>query len=156
MVAELADIRGQIYSCVQHLIFSINFNVSGVQIPRIAAGKPCHQRVIVNVIRIVIAVLIIGAPKHLRNDIPNLENRVLHKRHDLDAFVLRGIHKVRAVAPVVLHIAVRACHITVIGQIQLIHLILPIIQNIDHIPHMIVMIMADINIKIHILLIIQP
>ncbi len=156
MVAELADIRGKIHPGVQHIKFCLHLDVPCVQISRIAASKPCHQRVIVNVIRIVIAVLIIGAPKHLRNDIPNLENRILHKRHDLDAFVLRGIHKVRAVAPVVLHIAVRPGHIAVIGKIQLTHLILPIIQNIDHIPHVVVMIMADIDVKIIILLIVKP
>ena len=156
VVAELADLCSHIHSCPEYIIFRIRFDVARVQIARIAAGKLRHQGIIVDIVRVMTSVLIIRAPEDLRGNITHGKDRILCELNDLNAFGYCSVENVFTVTPVILHIAVRTGHISVVGKIQLIHLILIVIENVDHISHMVVMIMADVYIKVHILLIAQP
>ena len=156
VVIEFEDIRGYIYSCVQHLTLCIRSNVTRIQVADIAAGKLRHQRIVIHINTVMYAVLIIGAPKHLGRDISHIEDRILCQRNDLDLFFLRSSQNIVTAVLIILHITVRTVQVSVIGKIKFLYIILPVIKDIDHIPYVVMMIMTYIDIKIIILSFGQP
>ena len=156
MMVEFAYIRSQVHVCIQQLIFRFFFDITRIQITRVAAGKSCYQGIVVDVMRVMGTACIVIAPENIGRDITYVKCGSLPQIYYFDAFIPGSAHHIVAHAYVILHVGARSGHVSVVGKIQLADLVLSVIEDIRYISDMVIMIMADVYIKIRVLMTVQP